>query len=233
MIVSAHEDYEPMNKVGMMWNLVDTECFGALVFWKIKENYLDTERIAKLNFEQRISKLLTDKESKVIIIGTDDGELQIIPRDAILDKKLTNDSHYRNKLVGGRIIGLSWMIEGKVLAIAGIDNFLKLFDVSALKLVGGGSLNKRLEGGSLTAMEIDQTSARIFFGTTKSTIMCYRVNTANYQPTHLYTIALGSGVLSGVSASALSFSHGSIFVACGSQVLVYNVSGTKEPKTVL
>ena len=232
VIVCAHEDYEPMNKVGMMWTLVDTECFGTLIFWKVNANYTEAERIAKLDFEQRISKLLTDKESKVFIIGTDDGELQIIPREVILDKKSLQDNHYRNKVLGGRMIGLSWMIEGKVLAIAGADNFLRLFDMSSVKVVGGGSLNKRLEGGSLTTMEVDRIGCRIFFGSNKGTIMCYRVNTENYQPSFMYTIILGSGALTGMSVTALSYSHENIFVGCGSQVLIYNVTGVKDPKNV-
>lgn len=232
MIVCSHEDYEPMNKVGMMWSLVDTECFGTLTFWRVGENYEDTERVAKLDFEQRICKLLTDKESKVFIVGTDDGELQIIPREVVLDKKPLSESHYRNKLLGGRMVGLSWMVEGKVLAISGADNFLRLFDMSSLKVVGGGSLNKRLEGGTLSTMEVDQTGSRIFFGTSKGTVMCYRVNTENFQPAFLYTISLGSGALAGTPVAALSFSHENVFVGCGSQVLVYNVAGAKDPKNV-
>lgn len=232
LIACSHEDYEPMNKVGMMWSLVDTECFGTLTFWKVSSNYKETERIAKLDFEQRISKLLTDKESKVFIIGTDDGELQIIPREVILDKKPLSESHYRNKVLGGRMIGLSWIVEGKVLAISGTDNFLRLFDMASLKVVGGGSLNKRLEGGMLTTMEVDQAGSRIFFGSTKGTIMCYKVNTDNYQPSFVYTIALGSGALTGMPVTALAFSHENIFIGCGSQVLIYNVTGSKEPTNV-
>eukprot|EP00826_Nyctotherus_ovalis_P008527 TRINITY_DN12210_c0_g1_i1.p2 TRINITY_DN12210_c0_g1~~TRINITY_DN12210_c0_g1_i1.p2 ORF type:complete len:188 (-),score=50.06 TRINITY_DN12210_c0_g1_i1:573-1136(-) len=177
-------------------------------------------------------RLLTDKESKVFIVGTDDGELQIIPREVVLDKKPLGESHYRNKLLGGRMVGLAWMVEGKVLAISGADNFLRLFDMSSLKVVGGGSLNKRLEGSTLSTMEVDQTGSRIFFGTSKGTVMCYRVNTENFQPAFLYTISLGSGVLAGTPVTALSFSHENVFVGCGSQVLVYNVAGTKDPKNV-
>ena len=53
-----------------------------------------------------------------------------------------------------------------------------------------------------------------------------------YISSYCYTIALGSGSLLDKSVSALIYSHGNIFVGCGSQVLAYNVSDTTEPKTV-
>ena len=57
MTICAHEDYEPINKVGMMWNMVEPESFGALTFCKNGEVLEETKMISKLCFEQRISKL--------------------------------------------------------------------------------------------------------------------------------------------------------------------------------
>ena len=159
--------------------------------------------------------------------------MQIIPKEVVLEKKPLDKDHYRTKIFGGRIIGLSWVIDGKVLAAAGTDNFLRLFEISSLKVIGGGSLNKRLDGAVLTTMEVDQTEYKILLGSNKGTVMCYRVNIENFQLSYLYTIALGSGALNDVPVSALTYSYGSIFVGCGTQVIAYNVAGTKEPKTVI
>ena len=88
LIVCAHEDFEPINKVGMIWNLIEVETFGVLTFWSFNQaNPSETKLLTKLNFEQRISKLLQDKYSTVFIVCTDDGEIQIIPKEAALEKK--------------------------------------------------------------------------------------------------------------------------------------------------
>ena len=77
-----------MNKVGMIWNLIEVETFGVLTFWSFNPAKPgETKQIAKLDFEQRISKLLQDKHSTVFIVCTDDGELQIIPKEAINEKR--------------------------------------------------------------------------------------------------------------------------------------------------
>ncbi len=88
IIVCAHEDYEPINKVGMIWNLIEVETFGVLTFWSFNQAAPgECKQVARLNFEQRISRLMKDKDSKVFIVGTDDGELQIIPKESVLEKR--------------------------------------------------------------------------------------------------------------------------------------------------
>lgn len=229
MVIFAHEDYEPINKVGVILNLLDSENFGMLTFWQYNPTSTEIlKRINKLEFCQRISRLIQDKDSKVFIVGTDDGELHILTREFALEKK--QEGHYRNKLMSARIVGLSWVIEGKVIGLIGTDNFLKLFDVSALKVVGGGSLNKRLEGGSITSMEVD-TSYRLFFATNKGTIMCYQVNPSTYKPTFLYTITLQEDYAK-LNIGSLLFSCNNLFLTCESQILVYNVGSSVQPKSV-
>eukprot|EP00826_Nyctotherus_ovalis_P065661 TRINITY_DN9655_c0_g3_i2.p1 TRINITY_DN9655_c0_g3~~TRINITY_DN9655_c0_g3_i2.p1 ORF type:complete len:213 (-),score=36.57 TRINITY_DN9655_c0_g3_i2:336-974(-) len=164
------------------------------------------------------------------IAGTDDGELHIVTKEFALEKR-QDKGHYRNKLISTRIVGLSWVIEGKVIALIGTDNFLKLFDVSALKVVGGGSLNKRLEGGSVTAMDAD-TSYRLFLATNKGRVMCYQVDPSTCKPSFVYSIAL-SAEFDKVSVGAMLLSCNNLFLACGSQILAYNVGSKTEPKNVL
>ena len=234
LVVCAHEDCEAINKVGVIWNIVDTNTFGYLTFWKYNPSASESlERICKLDFEQRITKLLTDKDSKIFIVGTDDGELHIITREFVLENRSLSESHYRNKIVSARIVGLSWLIEGKIIALIGANNFLKLFDTSSLKVVGGGSLNKRLSGTILTSMEVDQSKCRIFFGTNKGIIMCYQINPSDYKPSFLYNITLGEGKLAGLSIGSLICAYGNIFASCGTQILAYDVSSPSEPKTVI
>jgi len=233
MIVCAHEDYEPMNKVGMIWSLIEVETFGTLTFWSYKhEAPNETKMLKKLKFEQRISRLLQDKESKVFIVATDDGEIQIIPREVIIEKKPIAENIFRQKLVSGRIVGMTWLVEGKIIVVAGTDNSMKLFDVGSLQIVGGGSLNKRLDGASLTILQVDQTSSLVFLGTTQGTILAYNINLTTFAPNFKYLIHVGGGELANVAVSALLFSHGNIFVGCGSQVFIYNVAGGNEPKSV-
>jgi len=230
VIAFAHEDYEPINKVGMLLNIIDTENFGSLTFWKYDPLGAEIlQKINKLDFGQRISKLLQDKDSKVFIVGTDDGELHVLAREFALEKK-KDKGHYRNKLISARIVGLSWVIQGKIIGIIGTDNFLKLFDISELKVVGGGSLNKRLQGASVISMEVD-TSYRLFFATNKGTVMCYQVDPSTYKPTFLYTLTL-QAEYSKLSITSLLFSCNNLFLVCGHCILVYNVGSAIEPKSV-
>lgn len=84
----GHEDFEPINKVGMIWNLVERDIFGGLSFWSVdSQTPWNSKHVAKLSFEQRISKMLNDSNCAFFIIGTDDGEIHTIPKEVVLEGK--------------------------------------------------------------------------------------------------------------------------------------------------
>ena len=105
----------------------------------------------------------------------------------------------------GRIVGIHWLIDNKILALASADNHLKLYDIAVAQTVGGGSLNARLDSSMLTCMELDQIASRVYLGTSANTVLVYHVNSSNFQPKHLYTVTLSG---TGHSISCLYFSHG-------------------------
>ncbi len=120
-------------------------------------------------------------------------------------------------------------MEGKVIAAAGADNSIKLYDLASTQIVGGGSLKKRLDGANLTCMEADPGSSRLFLGTNNHSVMVYHINSSTFEPNHVYTLTLSESQ----SVSSLMFSHGNIFAGCGPQVFVYNVGvSASEPKSV-
>ncbi len=103
------------------------------------------------------------------------------------------------------MVGMSWLISNKVLVAAASDNFVKIYDFSATQIVGGGSLNKRLDGAALSCMEVDGTTCRVFLGTNKGMVLAYQIDSTNYQMKYLYSISLPNV---GHRVSCLLFSHG-------------------------
>eukprot|EP00830_Metopus_es_P013287 TRINITY_DN3206_c0_g1_i1.p1 TRINITY_DN3206_c0_g1~~TRINITY_DN3206_c0_g1_i1.p1 ORF type:complete len:541 (-),score=76.13 TRINITY_DN3206_c0_g1_i1:224-1846(-) len=229
VIVCAHEDTDIINKVGVIWNMLQRGLYGELTFSSYDPaNFKETKLLGKLTFEQRISKLFKDTSSSIFLIGTDDGELHAIPKEIALNKKGIADTQYRVKLFGGRIVGMSWLVENKILIAAGSGSYIKVFDFSSAQVVGGGSLVQRLDGECLTTMETDPSTGRIFLGTSKNSVIACHVCSKTYQATHLYTICLSPAE---DPVSTLLYTNENLFIVYDGVVRIYDVSKKEEPTT--
>ena len=93
----------------------------------------------------------------------------------------------------------------KVIVAIGADNHIKLFDIKNAKIVGGGSLSRRLEGSNVMSMELDKDTRRVYMGTSSNMLLVYCINESNYNAKHIYTVTLDTP---GFSTSALLLSNG-------------------------
>ena len=94
---------------------------------------------------------------------------------------------------------MGWIVPDQVLVAIGSDNHVKTFDVKNFKLLGGGSLSRRLDKSSLTCMEVDQENATVYMGTTNNSILIYSISKETYNPKHIQTIKMEPDDISIVS----------------------------------
>lgn len=99
------------------------------------------------------------------------------------------------------------------------DNILKAFkcrvyidENQIIEPIGGGSLKQRLGSDKLTCMRTDPITKKIFLGTEKGKIIVYLLENS---PRFLYCISCEQNV------KDLDVKWGSLFVACGGNLLAY------------
>ena len=85
-MICAHED--SVETDSMVWSLIEREHFGLLTVWKIDlTNISETKLLNTHVFEQKISKLLTNKNCSLFIVGCDNGGLDIVLKESLLYEK--------------------------------------------------------------------------------------------------------------------------------------------------
>ncbi len=151
-----------------------------------------------------------------------------------------------------RVLGMAWVAPDRVFVGAGADNHIKMFDVTQNKIVSGGSLVHRLHGSTLTCMESDHESSRVYLGTNTNLLLVYTVSPTTYEAKHIFSLTLSPGyfafsclhlaqhvLYAGFSSDVVSFSVGSVpgapvlqqvcvLLAWGIGRNVYAVEGVKE-----
>ncbi len=94
------------------------------------------------------------------------------------------------KLFTQRILGLAWFVLNRILVAIGADSHIKLYDVEKKIILGGGTLAQRLKGSTLTCMEVEPSSKRVYIGTDKDVVLVYGITAGTYRVKYVMTITL-------------------------------------------
>lgn len=169
-----------LSRVGRVWSLIEPEVMGSLKLYKLKATDYSAplEKVFSRDFENRSHKFLYSKERNTIYVGFNDGALinMSYPPDKPNEMKYTTYTSGTDPIIGMHFI------DGDIFVVTPVS--VKMISPEA-KIIGGGSLKKRLGSENLTCAAVDAKNKLIMLGTSKGTIHLYTYEKSDtYQLVH-------------------------------------------------
>lgn len=191
LLAITFEDKSILSSIGRFWSLVDYEVLGSLyvyqrLFSAERKPYF--KRILVKNFDTRVSKVEFSLLSNKLIIGLENGVVQLFnikyvkqiknmldeDEERIFNINEGNNFHYLKE----RITGLAMYDE--YLIVVSRDNKLIIVDIFSriLEVKFNGSLSKRIEGkGYICGIIVDERSKMLLMRTITNKIIIYDIIT--------------------------------------------------------
>ena len=174
LFFACTENSGALARAGRVWSLIDPELngvFRAFKWTKTSSMALmpHFKKLFKQEYEVRCQTCLYNNKTKVIYVGFNSGN---IAYSEFKEQEEEAPQVSYSNVIDEPILGMEFASKDPEDIILFTENNVKIIDSDG-KVVGGGSLRKRLQGAYLASFAVDVSKKLMFFGSSEGKIYVY------------------------------------------------------------
>lgn len=169
--LACAENSSALARAGRVWSLIESETNGLIKIFRISKETLMPSfiKLLKQEYDDRCGACLYHSKSKMVYVGFNTGKICYFK----LNESNEKDTKVEAKnIIEEPILGFQFLSKELCEFIIFSENNIKILNASG-KIIGGGSLRKRLDGAYLTTLAVDASRRTLLLGTSSGYILIY------------------------------------------------------------